>query len=366
MLRFLIGLAGAGLLGAIGYYGALRPAPGPLAAYTGFAERIEARLQAEVDEALSATGFDWAEVEMDGQIAILTGQAPREDERGEARSAVLAAAGPGGLWAGGVIRVEDRATLAPPVSPYEWSVERDGERAVLRGAAPSRALRADLVGFAAELFPGGVVDEMIIARGAPDGDELTWAGIARAAIEQAARLADGRAVLRDERLQISGETLDARTRDRITGEIARLPAPYLAVARIDAPEEAGVDAALDPEDDGVDMSAIDDIAVCQDMFDALAAEDGGVAFSDAAVIQRESYPALDRLAIAARRCESFAVVAVGRVAEGGETLAREHAEAVANYFVLQGVAPERVTVDVAGASAEGDADAPLVVFRIQD
>ncbi len=360
MLRIVTVLAGVGALGAIGYYGALRAAPGAAAPYSAFAPRIEGELQTAVDEALSETGFEWASAEMDGQTAILRGEAPREDERGEARAAVLHAAGEGGFWTGGVMRVSDQTTLAPPVSPYEWSVLRDGAAVTLQGAVPSRALRADLISFARELFPGGVGDEMIIARGAPDGEETVWAGVAFSAIEQVARMTTGRAVLRDERLRIEGVTDDSATRDQITGDIARLPAPFVAVARIEAPEQGGEGVEdAEGDEDGIDLSEIDDPAVCQTLFDELS-DEGEVTFGEGAVIEMEAYALLDRLAIVALRCRHHDIAVIASAAsriEAGEgedpaELALEQAQAVADYFVLQGVASERVAA-IAGADETG-------------
>ena len=71
MLRILTVLAGVVALAAIGYYGALRAAPGALEPYSAVAPRIEAELQAAVDAALDQTGFEWAAADVDGQTAVL-------------------------------------------------------------------------------------------------------------------------------------------------------------------------------------------------------------------------------------------------------------------------------------------------------
>ncbi len=382
MIRAFFLLIGVGALGAVGWYGAVQPLPEPFDAYTGYAARIEAQLQQAVDEALAETELDWASARVEGQIATLEGEAPREDERGEARAAVQVAAGPGGVWNGGIVRVDDETTLAPPIAPYEWSVTRDGDRATLTGAVPSRAARADLVAFARELFPGGIDDEMTIGRGAPGGDEATWANVARAAIEQVARLTTGEATLRDERLSIVGDAGDARARERVTSELFRLPPPYVAIARVEAPDEVGAEEAA-AEEEAVDRSPIEGREACQEAFDAAAAEADPVGFGEEdAVIENESYALLDALSILALRCQRVSVVVLGAAVEEGvdDALALARAQAVADYFVLQRMPPQRVSAELVQAQDDGEDEAdngqetgdeaesipPAIAFEIRD
>ena len=65
------------------------------------AAMLEARLEAKALQSLRQAGIDWANVEMDGQTAILTGAAPSEDAVPEAASIVLRSSGGGGLLGGG-------------------------------------------------------------------------------------------------------------------------------------------------------------------------------------------------------------------------------------------------------------------------
>lgn len=347
MVRLFILFAGVLVLAGVGYLATASTAPSFLAPYAGAPGRVEAVLQDAAAAALKERGLDWAEVRLDGQFAVLTGEAPKEEERAEARAAVMTAAGPGGLMRGGVVRVRDLTQLAPPVSPYEWRAVKDGARATLSGAVPSRAVRAELVADASGLFTGGVVDMMQIARGAPD--ELAWTAVARSALVQLANLRDGRVTLKDERLTVQGASVDAATRERITSEIAKLPSPFVAVARIDAPEPGGETtlAAVGPETIADPGGELRDPVLCQDMFDRLASE-GDIAFdAEGATIEKESYPLLERLAIAARRCASMQIVVEGhqiRTAEAAvKALSERRAQAVADYIVLKGAAPDRVT-----------------------
>jgi outer membrane protein OmpA-like peptidoglycan-associated protein len=335
---------------------------------TGVAARLPAELSEKATAALAENALDWASVAMDGQIAILSGEAPREEERAEAIAALLASVGPGGWVQGGVVAVRDLTTLAPPISPYEWRAVRSGDRVTLAGATPTRASRAELVAYAGELFPGGVADQMIIARGAPD--EPAWVGVARAAIAQVAALEDGRATLRDERLTIEGRAPDILTRNRVTDALAYLPSPFLAAARVESPAGPGGEpesAALTAEQI---YEPISDIGVCREVFASLMAE-GSVDFAaNEPAIAKESYPLLDRLAIAAIRCEGMQVTITGggEAASEGDAyadLGLRRAQAVADYFILKGIAQDRLAAEAREASADAaPAESSIVSFDI--
>jgi outer membrane protein OmpA-like peptidoglycan-associated protein len=330
---------------------------------TGVAARVAETLGSRARTSLADTGLDWASVDMDGQVAVLTGEAPREEERAEAIAALLASAGAGGWLRGGVVAVRDLTTLAPPISPYEWRAARAEDRLTLAGAVPTRAARAELVDYAGDLFPGGVDDAMIIARGAPD--ETAWLAVARQAVAQVAALEDGRATLRDERLTVEGRAPDGMTRDRVADALAYLPAPFLAAARVDTPEGGAAPVAAPAAD--VDLYApIDDIAVCREVFASLG-EGGRIEFARGeAAISKESYPLLDRLAIAAIRCEGMTVTITGGVGEADAGavdagLGLRRAQAVADYFILKGVRQDRLA---AAGSEAGGAATQAVVFDI--
>lgn len=375
MWRALIILIGAGAVGALGYLAICGGGPESLAAFGRAPQRIESELQAAAAKALAGRGFDWAQVRMDGQIALLTGEAPKEEERADARAAVLASAGRGGWWRGGVVSVIDRTTLAPPVSPYEWTAVKSEAGVALKGVAPSRTVRADLVAYAKSVFGGAVADDMKIARGAPD--ESTWASVAREALSQLAALTEGRAVLKDERLRIDGATESAAARDRVRAAIARLPAPFVGVERISAPEPAAAAPGPAAPGDIVDLSEIADAVVCQDLFDRLTKDDAISFGKGEAVIEKESYPLLERLAVAARRCRSLRVVVTGHTDDTGEAeanvkLSEKRAQAVADFLVLRGVETVRVEARGAGGAEpiapndteEGRAKNRRIAFQI--
>jgi len=360
MRQLLLFIVFAALIAGVGYVAVTPVSAALLAGRSGLAARVESDLHAQAESALEASSLDWAHVEMDGQIAVLTGEAPREEERAEALAALLGAAGAGGWVRGGVVAVRDFSTIAPPVSPYEWRAVRSGQRVTLAGATPTRAARAELVGYAGELFPGGVADQMVIARGAPD--ESAWLAVARTAIAQVAALEDGRATMRDERLTIEGGAPDNVTRDRVTAALSHLPSPFLAAARVESPEVESGDVETAVED-AEGYEPITDIGVCRDVFASLLVDDA-VAFGEGDdAIAKESYPLLDRLAIAAIRCEGMNVTITGAgeaTSEGDEftALGLRRAQAVADYFILKGISQDRLATQ---GRARTDAPATAVV-----
>jgi outer membrane protein OmpA-like peptidoglycan-associated protein len=356
MRQLILFIVFAAAIAGVGYVAVTPVDAAYVAPHSAVAERVEAGLETRASDALVASALEWASVEMDGQIAVLRGEAPREEERAAAIAALLGAAGPGGWARGGVVAVRDLSSLAPPIAPYEWRAVRSGARVTLAGATPTRAARAELVAYASELFTGGVADQMIIARGAPD--ETAWVAVARAAIAQVSALEDGHATLRDARLTIEGRAPDAVTRDRVTAALAYLPSPFLAAARVDSPEVEAALATAAPNAENYEPIA--DPQICRDVFATLLS-DGRVDFAETEpAIAKESYPLLDRLAIAALRCESarVAIRGAGEPASEPEAyadLGLRRAQAVVDYFILKGVSQDRLS---AQSRARDDAPRP--------
>lgn len=372
-MRTLIVLAiGLVLFAGLATVAAVRPLPDSLGGHGGAAGKIEARLEAAAQEAVRALDYEWLSVTVDGQIATLTGDAPREAERADARASILRAAGPGGPWRGGIVAVRDETVLAPPVSPFEWRAVKEGRSVTLTGVAPSRAIRTDLDEYARALFQGGVANELVIARGAPD--EKAWLTAARTALAQLASLEEGRAILKDARLRIEGAAPSAQARERITAAIVKLPQPFTAAAVLDAPEEAaassdggaesrpetGTASATDtlapptpaPAATPVQAPApaanqINDMNVCQAMLDGMLAVEQVQFQSGRAEIEKESYPLLDRLSLVAKRCARASLVVEGHtdstgVPSANMRLSERRAQAVADYLVLQDIPSARV------------------------
>lgn len=104
----------------------------------GGARRVEARITARLTDALIFEGLSWVVVEVDGQKAILRGAAPGESEMEKALKAAREAAGRGGLLFGAVTALEADFTLQPPVQPpAETAEEASADALEIAEAAPS-------------------------------------------------------------------------------------------------------------------------------------------------------------------------------------------------------------------------------------
>ena len=124
--------------------------------------------------------------------------------------------------------------LAPEVKPFVWSARNDGASITLTGMAPTGIARDAIAEAAVKLFPGKtIVNQMGIARGAPEGD---FVAAALAAMTELGKLAIGQASLTDARLAISGEGAAEVTNAIVAGSArASLAAPF-EVASVDIKE----------------------------------------------------------------------------------------------------------------------------------
>lgn len=195
------------------------------------AAMLEARLEAKALQSLRLAGIEWANVEMDGQTAILTGAAPSEDAVPEAASIVLRSSGGGGLLFGGVSQITARVEAAAPVWPYVWRAEKTADGGfILSGHVPSKAVQMILMEEAGLVSRGPVINDMKLAAGAPEGN---WQGIARLAIGQLAELKSGQAELAGYALTLRGTAPDDAVRAAVPATIHGVAAPFRGAAVLD-------------------------------------------------------------------------------------------------------------------------------------
>ena len=130
---------------------------------------LAAQLEQDANAALARNGYDWAHVRMNGQRAVLKGAAPSEDAAMAAAETVLRAAWSGGVVIGGVTVVEVAVDPGEPVSPFVWRAEKlaDG-RIILSGHVPSRMIASQIEAEATRLSRGqSPENHMEVAAGAP-------------------------------------------------------------------------------------------------------------------------------------------------------------------------------------------------------
>jgi OmpA-OmpF porin, OOP family len=334
---FWLGLISLGLIGL-------------LAIYTGPQGKngIQADLKAKVEKALSAQGLTSVGVEMKGQRAVLTGAVPTEDGKALAAKTALGAAGSGGVFAGGVTKVDASALTIGAVQAYEWAAVRDGDGLRLTGFVPSEEARKQINDAARKAFPKGqIVDEMTLRPGAPGG--AAWVGMASASIGRIAQLTGGAAKMTDSTLSISGEAPKAVV-DQMTAAYAKPPEPFKAQLNLNTP---GGDVAI-PEIAGINLENARS-GDCNEAFDAVMKSNTINFRSGSASIDPSSREVLQKVAQIARRCSKYRVTVKGHTDNQGsdgrnQILSRARAIAVQDYLIARGAPRRQVSAQGLGSS----------------
>lgn len=179
--RWLLGLPFLAALCAIALFGELPSVQDDLAKRAG--------------DALQAAKLGWAKVDFSGRDGRLTGTATADPDRAAAVKTVLE------NW--GVRVVDDQSTLVAALSPYTWSMARDGGNVETRGFAGNDADRKAAADAAAGQIHGlSLKQDLKLARGMPPREQ--WLGAIGFASTQMAGLSRGQASLSDLGLTISG------------------------------------------------------------------------------------------------------------------------------------------------------------------
>ena len=160
-------------------------------------EGIESDLGRRTQEALSRAGLDWAAPIFAGRDGVLTGKAGDENAPPRAMTSMRDA------W--GVRVVHDRSEMLEMVDKFLWSATSRGDgKVLLAGFVPNEDARKTLLAAAQAEFPKAqILDEMKLARGAPDRD--AWLAGATFALKQLAQLKKGSAELQVLDLSVAGE-----------------------------------------------------------------------------------------------------------------------------------------------------------------
>jgi OOP family OmpA-OmpF porin len=357
-------LAGAFLTVLFGVFG---PHPGSVWG-------VERQLKARVEAALAQTPARHASVEMEGQTARLIGSVPTEAVRAAAIEAALTAAGPGGMWRGGVMKVigEDLVVGAPTSVPGWRATLRDG-RVTLSGQAANTRIKRRLYARAREAFGAAqIVDSVRLAPGAPS--DAHWVRTAEGAIMQLSKLQEGEARLSRTHLVVLGDG-DARAVNEIRAYYrVHPPNPYRARLDVEVTGEG-----LGIADLGELDLARGAISTCQAAFDRMMARNI-IQFEDgSAEIDRSSLRLLSQLASIALRCDRHRIEIAGHTDDVGArdanvSLSQRRAEAVADKLASQGVASDRLRAvgygpdrpRASNATAVGQAANRRIEFKVSD
>lgn len=245
------------------------------------------------------------------------------------------------------------AVRPPTISPYVFSVRREGGELTVSGFYPDAAVHEALAGALDHDFLREKVNDVsAIGSGAPDG----FVSAALAGLLQLSRMGAGELSLVDTQLRLAGSTLVPGAAADIEAELRRtVRAPFT------------IDTAIEVAATGPAVDA----ASCSRLVGELLGR-GIIRFATgSAEIDRRSRGLLDRLVFTLKRCPSAAVRISGHTdgmgdAEFNQRLSEARAAAVLAYLANAGIASDRLTAAGYGAGqpvAPNDTEAGKALNR---
>lgn len=173
---------------------------------------IDQQLTDSANAALEAE-YPWASAEIDGRDLTLKGVAPSE----EALASALKIAED----TKGVRVVDNQTTLLPLADPFSFVVTKSDDGILLSGNVPYGDSRAKILAAAENAMPGiEILDELAVARGAPDG----FFDLVNFALAQAAQLTNGELEISGNIYNISGTAANSADYDALNAAL-RLAIP---------------------------------------------------------------------------------------------------------------------------------------------
>ncbi|VAW00591.1 hypothetical protein MNBD_ALPHA05-32 [hydrothermal vent metagenome] len=320
-----------------------------------------------LDKALSAidaAGADWAGVEIDGQKAVLFGEAPSREALDRLKTAVAHAQWSGGLALGG-ITILDASNMTvfsgPPLAdPFLWIAELQAGQLVLSGYAPSPSARDAVFLLAAMRFPDADISGALeIASGAPAEDG--WLSAASISLQALARLNTGAVEANGPAFEVSGVVADIAEAAAVKQLMALIDDGFSGIAKLTpAPPEIAQPETTSEEHADTDATPAEVIEPdralrCAEQSRSILG-DAQISFArDRASLNRSSRALLDALAAALGACPDLKIAITGHTdAAGGAAANRRlslaRARAVGDYLRAAGVDAARITTSGAGES----------------
>lgn len=310
---------------------------------------IQHTARSTAENALMAAGANWADVTASGQQITLSGQAPDEAAIRTAKQAIREGTNrtPFGFMARPVTTIHTKATVAgnpaygAATTPHDWAYTLDRSVLELNGDVPDQATRAAIIDatraatISADQRPNSprvssINDNLnITGRVADPGfTQTALRGISALSRCDAgtASFTQGVFSLNCEAQQVSAEDIK---------EFASAPLAYGKIGRIDVYSAEAVDA-------------------CNQSMIGLLSNTRIEFSSSSAIIEPESAPLLDRVALAAEACPGNLRIEGHTDTSGrsalNDRLSRQRAQAVRLALIERGIDPTRLTATGFGAS----------------
>lgn len=187
----------------------------------------DTELAVRVGDRLAAEGIGWAETEVTGRNVHIAGGTASEGERDKALTVVRSTPG--------VRDVTNETEILAAASPYGFAIEREGDRAIVKGHLPSSKAMQRVKEELAATFPGGVDDTgLTAASGAPANFQTAVA----ASISAAELLESGHVSIDGTAIDVEGVAKDEDDYEALTaGGGIGVPQGYtLATEKVTKPE----------------------------------------------------------------------------------------------------------------------------------
>ncbi len=360
LIKFLAGCVVIGVIGILSIHMDRLP---------GSAQSAEQHLLAKALGAIDMADADWAGVEVDGQKAILFGEAPSRDGLDKLKTAVGNAQWPGGFALGGITIVDGSNMTVfsgPPLAdPFIWIAELQAGQLVLSGYAPSQSARDAIIHLAAMRFPGADISgELEIASGSPP--EESWLSAASISLQALARLNSGAVEANGPVFEVSGVVSDSAGAAAIDRLMALIDSGLSGAAKLTlaSPEITAEEAAETLSDSPIiDNTNAEPAAIATpDRATGCAAQSRSIldasqiSFArDRASLNGLSRQTLDALAAALGSCPDLMIAITGHTDAAGSVAANRRlslarAGAVGDYLRDAGVDAARITTSGAGES----------------
>ena len=197
--------------------------------FPGSFKDVESSIEIAANTALkNAKLDDWAGVRMEGQKAILLGEAPNTAERDRAKSALLRATGSEGPIFGGVTKaVADEVTIKNPIpleSPYHFRADMQADFIRVSDMLPDEASVREIKNFLTRTFANEqVYNHMRVARGVPNDQ---WVNMIKGSLSALSKLDQGSINTKDLVVKFNGQTNNEEIAQQVNLLLRRLPAEY--------------------------------------------------------------------------------------------------------------------------------------------
>ncbi|MBL1431039.1 MAG: OmpA family protein [Robiginitomaculum sp.] len=336
-MKLLIGLLAFLGLGAMGiHYEVLSQLSGAKSAKV-----IAQTLQANAKQTLLAADHDDVFVFLDGQRAIVVGDASSQQQFEAIKQGVLSSTGSGGLITGGITVVDmSGLQVAEPVVNPNWAATLSSDGVVaISGYVDNKADQRLIRDQANKLFAGKFNDELKVSSGAFAGAVPQMIIV----LQSLTQLDTALVVLEDQNFALTGTAADKQKAKSVSGVINNIGGDFTGLAQITwpapKPNEFGI---------AVDAGEIETSAKCQQLFAEALVKNKILFEFNSAKIGEESHGFLDFLVQLSLQCSAFSLNVGGHTDNTGADeynvhLSNLRANSVVDYLLSKGGNPQQFT-----------------------